>query len=70
MHFDLLGLSVFMAASCLCVKPTVLFYALPKKNYEWRYVISGLKSDDFKEIEERWKVYLPFNKKDLEEYAK
>ena len=42
--------------------------ALPKENYQWRYVIPGLKSDDFKDIEKRWKIYLPFNKKDLEDY--
>ena len=46
------------------------YYALPKENYEWRSVIPGLKSDDFKDIEKRWKVYLPFNIKDLEAYKK
>lgn len=33
-----------------------------------KYVIEGLKSKDFKKIEKKWRVYLPFNKKDLEEY--
>jgi len=45
-------------------------YALPKENYEWRYVIHSLKSDDFKDIEKKWRVYLPFNKKDLEVYKR
>jgi hypothetical protein len=43
--------------------------ALPQQSYEWRYVVPGLQSDDFKNIEKVWKVYLPFNKKDLEEYT-
>ena len=44
--------------------------ALPKKNYKFEYVISKLKSDDFKEIEKIWRIYLPFNVIDLEEYKK
>ncbi len=43
--------------------------ALPKKEYKWRYSIPELKSNDFREIEKKWKMYLPFNKKDLEEYT-
>jgi len=42
--------------------------ALPKKEYTFKYIIKGLKSKDFKEIEARWRIYLPFNKKDLEDY--
>ena len=34
-----------------------------------RYIILNLKSKDFKSLEKRWKVYIPFNLKDLEEYA-
>jgi len=34
-----------------------------------RYIIPNLKSKDFKSLEKRWKVYIPFNLKDLEEYA-
>ena len=41
--------------------------ALPKNN-NFKYTIEGLKSKDFKKIENRWKVYLPFNKADLEAY--
>ena len=41
--------------------------ALFKKNH-FSYLIPGLKSKDFKEIENMWKIYLPFNKKDLEAY--
>ncbi len=43
--------------------------SLPKLEYSYVYVIDNLKSKDFKKIEQRWKVYLPFNKADLEEYA-
>ena len=39
---------------------------LPKKKYRFEYVILGLKSKDFGEIEKSWKIYLPFNKKDME----
>lgn len=42
--------------------------SLPKPNYKFAYVIPGLRSKDFKDIEKRWKIYLPFNKADLEEY--
>ena len=42
--------------------------ALPKEGHKFEYVIPGLKSKDFMEIEKMWKMYLPFNKKDLEEY--
>ena len=42
--------------------------SLPKKNYKFEFVIPGLSSEEFKAIENMWKIYLPFNKKDLEEY--
>lgn len=42
--------------------------ALPKKHSKFEYIIQGLKSNDFKEIEKNWKVFIPFNKTDLEEY--
>lgn len=41
---------------------------LPKEHYNFVYVIPDLKSKDFKDIETAWKVYLPFNQKDLEDY--
>lgn len=44
-------------------------YALPKPEYEFRFMVENLKSKDFKEIEEIWKIYLPFNKKDLRDYT-
>src|SRR3989339_2015055 len=31
--------------------------ALPKKNHNFEYIISGLMSGDFKDIEETWKIY-------------
>ena len=42
--------------------------ALPKEEYNFEYTIPGLKSKDFKDIEELWKIYLPFNKNDLSDY--
>ena len=41
--------------------------ALPKKG-PFEYTIPGLQSTDFKNIENVWKVHLPFNRKDLEDY--
>ena len=43
--------------------------ALPKKNHEFECVVPELKSKEFVDIEKIWKIYLPFNKKDLEEYT-
>jgi predicted transcriptional regulator len=45
-----------------------LAYGLPKKNEDFKYIIPVLNSADFKEIEKKWRVYLPFNKSDLMEY--
>lgn len=42
--------------------------ALPKEEESFEYILPGLKSKDFKSIENLWKVYLPFNKADLEAY--
>ncbi|MEK6887338.1 MAG: hypothetical protein AABX14_00155 [Candidatus Aenigmatarchaeota archaeon] len=42
--------------------------ALPKEDYDFVYIIQGLKSKDFKDIETIWRVYLPFNQEDLEDY--
>jgi len=42
--------------------------SLPKEKYKFRYVIPNLKSKDFRDIEIKWRVYLPFNYKDLEAY--
>ncbi|MDP2925562.1 MAG: hypothetical protein Q8N99_04270 [Nanoarchaeota archaeon] len=42
--------------------------SLPKKSDKFQYIIENLKSRDFKNIEKIWKVYIPFNKIDLEDY--
>ena len=42
--------------------------ALPSKEYNFEHTIPGLTSKDFKDIEEKWKIYLPFNKNDLSDY--
>lgn len=42
--------------------------SLPKKEDKYKYIIQGMKSKDFKEIEKEWKIYLPFNMADMEEY--
>ena len=44
--------------------------ALPKAGCRWTDIIPKLRSDHFKVIEKKWKVYLPFNQKDLEAYKK
>jgi hypothetical protein len=35
-----------------------------------RYIIHNLKSKDFQNIEREWKVFLPFNKGDIERYKR
>ena len=35
---------------------------------EDKYLIHNIKAKDFKEIEKTWKIYIPFNRKDLERY--
>lgn len=42
--------------------------ALPPKKFKFEQIIPRLKSKDFWRIEKIWKMHLPFNKKDLEEY--
>ncbi len=42
--------------------------ALPRKNEQFLYIIPSLKSKDFKDIEKKWKVYIPFNNEDMEAY--
>jgi hypothetical protein len=42
--------------------------AIGKKDCEWQDIIPGLQSDTFKDIENEWKVHIPFNKKDMEVY--
>lgn len=41
---------------------------LPKKGDKYVYIIDNLRGEDFLDIEKKWKVYLPFNEEDLEEY--
>ena len=41
---------------------------LPKAGDTYLYIIPNLESKDFVEIQQKWKVYLPFNKEDLWEY--
>ena len=48
----------------------ILNKMLPRKEANFKYIIPKLKSRDFKDIEKKWRVYLPFNKCDLEDYFK
>lgn len=43
---------------------------LPKPYDRFQYIIEGLKTreSDYKKIEKRWRVFIPFNKSDLERY--
>lgn len=41
--------------------------ALPGKSFV--FLIKGMRSKDFADIEKTWKVYLPFNRNDLEGYT-
>ena len=42
--------------------------AKPKKGDTCKYIIRGLDSTDFKNTEQRWKVYIPLNYSDLTDY--
>lgn len=42
--------------------------SLLRAKNEPKFIVENLKSGDFKEIEKKWKVYLPFNKIDMMEY--
>ena len=40
------------------------------KTNHFDYIVKGISSDDFKDIEKKWKVYIPLNRADLEEYKR
>jgi hypothetical protein len=42
--------------------------AMPKENHSFKYTIPGLRSREYGKIENKWKIYIPFNKTDLEAY--
>ena len=47
------------------------FINLAKNNIgnKFIYIINGISSDDFKNVEKKWKVYVPLNYSDLAEYS-
>ena len=47
-----------------------LTFAKKRKTKSLKYIIKPLSSNDFKDIEQKWKVYIPLNLADLEEYRK
>lgn len=44
--------------------------AQKKKINKFRYIVDYISSDDFKEIEKKWKIYIPLNRADLEEHTR
>lgn len=42
--------------------------ATPKKTDKFKYIVDKFSSMHFKEIENKWKVYIPLNEADLREY--
>ncbi|MBR9699922.1 hypothetical protein GOV09_05685 [Candidatus Woesearchaeota archaeon] len=44
-------------------------HALPKRYSRFSDIVPKLRSKHFRNIEETWKVHLPFNKQDLEAYT-
>ncbi|MEK6891533.1 MAG: hypothetical protein AABX03_05355 [Nanoarchaeota archaeon] len=44
--------------------------AKKRKTKKSRYIIEHFSSDDFKDIEQKWKIYIPLNLADLEEYKR
>lgn len=47
-----------------------LHNAEKRKTNHFYYIIRGLSSDDFKDTEKRWKLHIPLNLADLEEYTR
>jgi hypothetical protein len=47
-----------------------LYLAQKSRKNHLEYIIKGLSSDDFKDSEKKWKVYIPLNRADLEEYRR
>lgn len=46
------------------------YHALPKADESYKYIIPDLRSGDYKNIEKTWKIYIPFNAADLEDYQR
>ena len=44
--------------------------AKKRKTNQFRYIVQGISSDDFKDVEKKWIVYIPLNRADLEEYTR
>ena len=42
--------------------------AMPKKTDRFKYILDGFRSVNFKDIEKKWKVYVPLNFEDLVDY--
>ena len=40
------------------------------KRKDFHYIVTHISSDDFKDIEKKWRVYIPLNYSDLEEYKR
>ncbi len=41
-----------------------------RKSRHFSYIIDNLSSNDFKDIEKKWKIYIPLNLSDLEDYKR
>ena len=52
------------------IKQRFITLCNPKKKDMFLYIIPEMKSKDYKSIEKRWRVYIPFNNVDFEEYLK
>jgi len=48
--------------------PKKTLNSLLKAKNEPRFIVENFKSRDFKNLEKKWKIYLPFNKVDIMEY--
>jgi len=47
-----------------------LHLAQKVRTKHFSYILDGLSSQDFKNIEKKWKIYIPLNHADLEEYTR
>ena len=51
------------------INKTFLRLGLPNAKDEFKHIIPNINSKDYFSIEEKWKIYIPFNKEDLVEYG-
>ncbi len=50
--------------------PKRFLHLAERRRKQFAYIVQGFSSDDFTDTEKKWKVYIPLNRADLEEYRR